>query len=66
MYFYFSDLLLNFEKGKGKKFGVKRTKGKGAETTEEERRKANKLSKDQNERKGRIGKPTKKLRDEQN
>ena len=43
---------------------VKRTKGKGAETIEDERRKEDKLSKDQNERKGRIGKPTKKLRDE--
>ena len=45
---------------------VKRTKGKGAETIEDERRKANKLSKDQNERKGRIEQPTKKPRDEQN
>ena len=39
---------------------VKRTKGKGVEIIEDERRKANKLSKDQNERKGRIGQPTKK------
>ena len=45
---------------------VKRTKRKGAETIENERRKENKLSKDQNERKGRIGQPIKKLRDEQN
>ena len=45
---------------------VKRTKGKGAETIEDERRKANKLSNDQNERNWRIRQPTKKLRDEQN
>ena len=45
---------------------VERTKGKRVETIEDERREANKLSKDQNERKGRIGRPTKKLRDEQN
>ena len=45
---------------------VKITKGKRAETIEDERRKANKLSKNQNQRKGRIGQPTKKLRDEQN
>ena len=45
---------------------VKRTKGKEAETIEDERREANKLTNKQNQRKGRIGKPTKKLRDEQN
>ena len=45
---------------------VKRTKGKRVETIEDERRKTNKLSKNQNQRKGRIGQPTKKLRDEQN
>ena len=45
---------------------VKRSKGKRAETKEDERRKANKLSKKQNQIKGRIGQPTKKLRDEQN
>ena len=45
---------------------VKRKKGKRAETKEDERRKANQLSKNQNQRKGRIGQPTKKLRDEQN
>ena len=67
MYFYFWDLLLNFEKGKGKKFEEsKRTKRKRAETKEDKRRKANKLSKNQNQGNGRIGQPTKKLRDEQN
>ena len=45
---------------------VKRTKGKRDKTIENERRKANKLSKKQNQIKGRIGQPTKKLRDEQN
>ena len=60
MYFYFWVLLLNFEKGKGKKFeeSKKNKRKRGAEIIEDERRKANKLSKDQNERKGRIGKPT--------
>ena len=33
---------------------------------EDERRKANKLRKNQNQGNGRIGQPTKKLRDEQN
>ena len=45
---------------------VKRTKENRAKPIKDERRKANKLSKDQNQRKGRIGQPTKKLRDEQN
>ena len=55
------------KKGKGKKFEErKKSKGKRAETIEDERKKANKLSRNQNQRKGRIGQPTKKLRDEQN
>ena len=53
------------EKGRSLK-RLKRTKGKWDETIEDERRKANKLRKNQNQRKGRIGQPTKKLRDEQN
>ena len=45
---------------------VKRTKGKRTETKEDKRRKENKLIKNQNQRNGIIGQPTKKLRDEQN
>ena len=53
------------EKGRSLK-RVKRSKGKRAETIEDERRKANKLSKNQNQRKGRIGQPTMKLKDDKN
>jgi len=45
---------------------IKRTKGKRAETKEDERRKANKPSKNHNQRKGRIGQPTMKLKDDKN
>ena len=45
---------------------VKMSKGKRAETKEDERRKANKPSKNQNQGKGRIGQPTIKLKDDKN
>ena len=42
------------------------SKGKRAEIKEDERRKANKPSKNQNQGKGRIGQPTIKLKDDKN
>ena len=55
------------EKGKGKKFEEsKKSKGKWAETKEDERRKANEPSKTQNQRKGRTGQPTMKLKNDKN
>ena len=57
--------LVKREKGRSLK-RVKRSKGKRAETKEDERRKANKPSKNQNQGKGRIGQPTIKLKDDKN
>ena len=59
-------LTLKREKGRSLKRVKKEQKKRGLQQIEYERRKANKLSRNQNQRKGRIGQPTKKLRDEQN